>query len=310
MGWTDLDPADSDLFAVHPLGDRLGAMGIFGFPLPDYGAGAVPGSPSSPEEAQAGGLRSCFADAGILIARSNRPGAPQLALALKGGDNGAPHGHNDNGTYVVVCNGEALLVDPGAERYTADTFNAHRFESMMPQFLRPRRPLCRRHDAEARLRRTRPHHHHAIQRRPRHGHDGPQWLVRHPRAQETPAHVCPRPHAPCDRDHRRSRLRSARRFRLRADHRPPTGRRKGPGTFLIWGQKSALRATVTIDGATAANTIEPITEHLPSPGTKRTRLGVNLTAPAAHIVMHTLIVPADLPATSAQNPAPGAVAAH
>ena len=40
------------------------------------------------------------------------------------------HGHNDNGVYTVVCNGQALLADVGREPYTARSFGPHRYESM------------------------------------------------------------------------------------------------------------------------------------------------------------------------------------
>ena len=131
MGWTDLDPADNNMYATHPLGDRLYALGLFGFPLPAYGGTLVAGSPPAPGESAVSQLRFFFQEASVLISRSARPGAARLGFAVKGGHNGGGHGHNDNGTYVVACNGEALLVDPGMEMYTAKTFGPHRFESMM-----------------------------------------------------------------------------------------------------------------------------------------------------------------------------------
>jgi hypothetical protein len=50
-------------------------------------------------------------------------------VALKGGHNGEHHNHNDVGSYVVVVGGQAVLVDPGSEVYTARTFGPRRYES-------------------------------------------------------------------------------------------------------------------------------------------------------------------------------------
>ena len=82
---------------------------------------AVPGTPACP-------LRTWFENAGVLICRP-ASGGPQLAVALKGGHNLEHHNHNDVGSYVVVCNREAVLLDPGNEVYTARTFSAKRYDS-------------------------------------------------------------------------------------------------------------------------------------------------------------------------------------
>ena len=50
-------------------------------------------------------------------------------MALKGGNNGENHNHNDVGSYVVVSGGRAVLLDPGSEIYTARTFSRDRYES-------------------------------------------------------------------------------------------------------------------------------------------------------------------------------------
>ncbi|AHF90263.1 heparinase [Opitutaceae bacterium TAV5] len=137
MGWTHLNPLGGDMFRGHPLGDRLFGFGVYGFPWPDYVDRARParkmaaGSPASPEEARVEDQRFFFRDASVLITRSLTPGRPAFGLAIKGGKNGGPHSHIDNGSYVVAMNGVPLIADPGMEQYTTKTFGPDRFKSMM-----------------------------------------------------------------------------------------------------------------------------------------------------------------------------------
>jgi hypothetical protein len=111
------------LFGLHPLGDRLAAYGIFAFPVPPGVANATASDPDK--------LRSFFPKTGLAVLRDFTPGRPVLSLAVKGHHNGEPHGHHDQGSYVVAVDGWPLLTDPGSELYTPATFNGHRFESMM-----------------------------------------------------------------------------------------------------------------------------------------------------------------------------------
>lgn len=302
MGWTDLDPADTDLdmFCWHPCGDRLHAFGIFGFPLPAYDGKVALGSLASAEEAATSRLRYFFGDGNVLITRTERPGAPRLGLAIKGGNNGGPHGHNDNGTYVLVCNGETLLVDPGMEAYNVNTFSSHRFESAMLNS---------------------------------YGHDVPYvGKTLQKGGTESGGKIISTNFTP-DKDtltmdlttayavpglrkllrtYVLDRTRPALEITDEADFDKPTdfgtalvttspSREQGPGSFLISGSTSLLRATVTADGLSISDKIEPITGHLGAVASKPMRLGVNLAAPARHVVMHTVIVPADLPATASEH---------
>ncbi len=74
-------------------------------------------------------LRTWFQHAGVFIGRP-RPGSGcRMGVALKGGHNAEHHNHNDVGSYVVALGGQAVLVDPGAEVYTARTFSGRRYES-------------------------------------------------------------------------------------------------------------------------------------------------------------------------------------
>lgn len=86
-------------------------------------------TPPAPEAAPGPGLRTWFDHAGILIGRPGRGSACRLGVALKGGHNAEHHNHNDVGSYVVVVGRQALLLDPGAEVYTARTFSARRYDS-------------------------------------------------------------------------------------------------------------------------------------------------------------------------------------
>ena len=78
---------------------------------------------------EVGGPRSWFEQAGILICRPLKGSSCRLATAIIGNDNGVNHNHNDVGSYIVVLNGQVLIVDPGGETYTARTFGPHRYES-------------------------------------------------------------------------------------------------------------------------------------------------------------------------------------
>jgi hypothetical protein len=97
------------------------------FALPQVPLPAAP--PTTP--AAAPGLRTWFEQAGVLIGRP-APGSPsRLGVALKGGHNAEHHNHNDVGSYVVVVGNRPILLDPGAETYTARTFSARRYESKL-----------------------------------------------------------------------------------------------------------------------------------------------------------------------------------
>ena len=70
-------------------------------------------------------LRSWFAESGVCVVRPARPGG--MAAAWKGGHNAEHHNHNDVGTTVVVWQGRAVLADPGAMVYRAETFSSERY---------------------------------------------------------------------------------------------------------------------------------------------------------------------------------------
>lgn len=82
-------------------------------------------------------IRTVFKDAGVVICR---PGANAkgryFAVALKGGNNGELHNHNDVGSYSLLMGTNAdpkakdvyVSRDPGGENYTARTFSNRRYE--------------------------------------------------------------------------------------------------------------------------------------------------------------------------------------
>jgi len=88
-------------------------------------------SRAKPTAADSGQLpiRSWFDKAGVLICRPKPDSQSHLAVALKDGHNAEHHNHNDVGSFVVVLGDNPLLLDPGAEVYTARTFSSRRYDS-------------------------------------------------------------------------------------------------------------------------------------------------------------------------------------
>jgi Heparinase II/III-like protein len=73
--------------------------------------------------------RDWFPDADVLTCRPGANHRATLAVSIKGGRNGVSHGHDDLGSFVLVVGNIPLLVDPGAEVYTARTFSKDRYKS-------------------------------------------------------------------------------------------------------------------------------------------------------------------------------------
>lgn len=66
----------------------------------------------------------CFLPSvGLVIARDDR-----FALAVKAGDNGESHNHNDVGSVTLYKDRRPVLIDVGVETYTAKTFSDRRYE--------------------------------------------------------------------------------------------------------------------------------------------------------------------------------------
>jgi hypothetical protein len=60
---------------------------------------------------------------GLLVARD-----AHFALAVKAGDNGESHNHNDVGSLILYKDGEPVLIDIGVESYTKKTFSSERYD--------------------------------------------------------------------------------------------------------------------------------------------------------------------------------------
>jgi hypothetical protein len=113
--WASIDPVSS--------GGSLYQSMMYSFPNSASKASSARRASSGP------GMRSWFDQAGVLICRPALNSSCRLAVALKGGHNNEHHNHNDVGSFVVVLGDEPLLLDPGAEVYTARTFSGRRYES-------------------------------------------------------------------------------------------------------------------------------------------------------------------------------------
>jgi hypothetical protein len=75
--------------------------------------------------------RTWFPESGVLICRPGTGAKVPFAVAIKGGNNGVNHGHNDVGSFSVVVGTNMVICDPGGEVYTKRTFSAHRFDSQV-----------------------------------------------------------------------------------------------------------------------------------------------------------------------------------
>ena len=72
-------------------------------------------------------IRSEFPDSGIYIFRHTDADGKVFGAAIKGGHNGEHHNHNDVGSFMVTWDSERLLVDPGSEIYSRQTFGKERY---------------------------------------------------------------------------------------------------------------------------------------------------------------------------------------
>ncbi len=73
------------------------------------------------------GLRSYFADVGVLVTRSPTTEITALAATIKSAGN-ANHGHDDVGSYAIAVHGQVLAGDVGRGLYTSRTFGPQRRE--------------------------------------------------------------------------------------------------------------------------------------------------------------------------------------
>lgn len=64
-----------------------------------------------------------YPSVGIFLAKDD-----SLCLAVKAGDNGDSHNHNDTGSFTIYKKGKPLFIDVGVESYTKKTFSPQRYE--------------------------------------------------------------------------------------------------------------------------------------------------------------------------------------
>ncbi len=69
-----------------------------------------------------------LADLQVMVARQSAADSGGLLLAAKAGHNGEHHNHNDVGQFILLLDGEPMVVDVGVETYTAKTFGPNRYD--------------------------------------------------------------------------------------------------------------------------------------------------------------------------------------
>lgn len=67
-------------------------------------------------------------DVQIMAARSDSGSIHGFYLAAQAGNNGKSHNHNDVGNFIVYNYGYPVLIDAGAQTYTAETFSSRRYQ--------------------------------------------------------------------------------------------------------------------------------------------------------------------------------------
>ena len=67
-------------------------------------------------------------DIQVMTARDRAGNADGFYVAAKGGHNAESHNHNDVGHCIVFVGGKPLIVDPGVEIYTIETFGPNRYD--------------------------------------------------------------------------------------------------------------------------------------------------------------------------------------
>lgn len=84
-------------------------------------------TPAQPEK------RDWFSEMMWFITRHDPANPDGLVLAAKGGHNHEMHNQNDIGSFIVHYNGESLIAELGAARYTRDYFNDQRYTFFVAQ---------------------------------------------------------------------------------------------------------------------------------------------------------------------------------
>lgn len=96
--------------------NRLNVMMAF----PNSSSKSQPGKKNQKEGAK---VRSLFEQTGVLVCRPIPGSSVDIGVALKGGNNGESHNHNDVGSYTVVQGNQIMAGDPGVIPYAANIFD-------------------------------------------------------------------------------------------------------------------------------------------------------------------------------------------
>jgi len=73
-------------------------------------------------------LDTWLGDLQVMVARQSPQPGRGFVLAAKAGHNSEYHNHNDVGQFILVADGEPMVVDVGMETYTRKTFGPRRYE--------------------------------------------------------------------------------------------------------------------------------------------------------------------------------------
>jgi hypothetical protein len=68
-------------------------------------------------------IRSFFEQTGVLVCRPLPGSSANIGVALKGGNNGESHNHNDIGSYTIVQGKQIMAGDPGVIPYASNIFD-------------------------------------------------------------------------------------------------------------------------------------------------------------------------------------------
>ena len=71
----------------------------------------------------------------IMVLRDSKTPDEGVFFAMKGGNNGESHNHNDVGSFIVYRNGKPVLIDAGVGTYTRQTFSKDRYKIWSMQSL-------------------------------------------------------------------------------------------------------------------------------------------------------------------------------
>ena len=67
-------------------------------------------------------------DLKVMTVRESDDSAKGMFLAVKGGNNGEQHNHNDVGNFMIYYDGKPVIIDTGVGTYTRQTFSSQRYE--------------------------------------------------------------------------------------------------------------------------------------------------------------------------------------